>query len=171
MGSRGKKSSAEKTDAKPLAAVVRLPNLGPPQPPADLKTSDKVRWREVVNAFPADKWNPSDLLLLRDMIICEGYARECEAQIKKDGLLIKNRFGVLAEHPAAAIRARQMRQILATQRALRLAPSTRTRADSAKSRPLSGPNLSFHPITSNPHLLSQNGQWLLEKTLPGKKDC
>ena len=137
MGARGKKSSTESTDRKPMAAVVQLPKqLGPPEPPADLEVSEQIRWREVVNAFPADRWNPSDLLLLRDMIICEGYAKQCEEQIKKDGLLVKNRYGALAENPAVAVRSRQMKQILTVQRALRLAPSTRTRADSAKARPL-----------------------------------
>ena len=138
MGSRGKKSTAEKTDSKPVAAVVDLPVLGPPPPPDDITHEESARWGEVVAAYPADRWKPSDLVLLRDMIICERYSAECEDAITTEGLMVENRFGDMTENPAVSVREKMGRQILAIQRALRLSPSTRTRPDSAKARPSKG---------------------------------
>ena len=136
MGARGKKSKAEKMT--PVASVIDLPALGPPPPPAKLKASEKRRWKDVVGAYPAERWKPSDLLLLRDMITCERYAADCDELIKNDGLLTPNRYGDLSEHPAVAVREKMGRQILAIQRALRLSPSTRSRPESAKVRPTKG---------------------------------
>jgi Phage terminase, small subunit len=102
-----------------------------PDPPASLQEELHGRWAEIVNDWPADRWRPSDLQILEDMIITEHYVRLCDAAISRDGMTIQAANGNLVAHPAATLRGVHLASILSAQRALRLCPSTRVRAEKA----------------------------------------
>jgi len=138
MAQRGRKSNQAKADEAQAKKTGATGQTERPAPPRGLNAAGKRRWVEIVAAYPGDRWQASDLSLLKDMIVCEQYAADLQKTLKKEGLLVKNRFGDHVEHPAVAVRDRQLKQVLAIQRALRLSPSTRMRPESAKARPAGG---------------------------------
>ena len=124
-----------KRGRKPATALVAMPEVTElprhPDPPVGLGDEAKARWIEIVRDWPIDRWRPSDMRLLEDLVITEGYVRDCDEQIARDGSTIFGQRDGLLPHPAVAIRRTHMQTILSIQRALRLCPSTRMRAEKA----------------------------------------
>lgn len=128
MGERGRKSAAELT-AMP-GGIDGLPQR--PEPPITLDERGQKRWREIVNALPADYWRPSDLGLLEELVLQEGFIIECDELIAEHGRLIPGSTGNLVSNPAVAQRNAHLKNIISIQRTLRLPPSTRYDKQSAK---------------------------------------
>lgn len=123
---RGRKSASE------LAVVIPIGVLPTrPKPPRRLDKVQRARWAEIVDDWPADHWRPSDLRLIESVILTESYVRDCDAAIKRDGMTMERGTGGTMTHPAITQRQGHLQALLALQRALRLCPSTRTRAEKA----------------------------------------
>lgn len=125
MGARGPKSETEKQALAIVPAV--LPER--PPPPAHLDAQGQARWRELVSELPVKRFRASDLELLAQLVLCERYVHECDANIGVHGQIIGP--GV-QENPAVRLRERHLRAMIALQRALRLCPSMRQRQDDAE---------------------------------------
>ena len=128
----GRKSAASLAVAPPLdsASFAELPTY--PDPPEDFSEADRERWTSIVRDWPLDHWRPSDLLLLRDMILTEQYVRDCDDRVKHEGMTIETPGGGLQLHPALTLRKWHLQTITTIQRALRICPSSRYERKDAK---------------------------------------
>ncbi|KKN71024.1 hypothetical protein LCGC14_0424410 [marine sediment metagenome] len=126
---RGRKSAAE---LEAVPDVSELPT--PPPPPATLDDAGCERWREIVNEHGADRFRKSDLQLLEQLVRCEQSTATMDRNIELHGEIIGDgtRAARPIENPAVKVRDKLLRQTLALQVKLRLCPSTRMRADTAK---------------------------------------
>jgi len=109
-----------------------------PGPPAGLGEAMGVRWREIVDDWPADHWRPSDLRLLEDLVITEQYVVDCDLVIAELGHVIEGDKGHMVSNPAVMQRRGHVQTIATIQRALRLCPSTRMRAENSVLRNRAG---------------------------------
>lgn len=116
MQQKGRKSVQSLT-------IVLLGRKPPPPPPAGLSEEATATWRAVTESLPPDYFRPSDLPLL------EAYCTSAELAGKARGWLAK------AFSPEAhRVHREALADLTRLARALRLCPSTRTRADSAALR-------------------------------------
>ena len=124
-----------KRGRKPATDLVAMPDVAElprhPDPPIGLGEAARARWIDIVRDWPIDRWRPSDMKLLEDLVITEGYVSDCDELIARDGATIPGGRGAMVGHPAVAMRRMHMQTILGIQRALRLCPSTRMLRDKA----------------------------------------
>ena len=122
-------------------ALSVVPDIAPlpqrPAPPAHFKGRLRDLWAEIVDDWPADHWRPSDLKLLEDLVITEQYVIDCDMIIEQLGHVIDGANGRVVSNPAVMQRRGHIQTIATIQRALRLCPSTRMRAENSvlRSRP------------------------------------
>jgi phage terminase small subunit len=129
MTQHGRKSTASLTVAPTLASLPTHPD-----PPRDLSKTASARWREIITDWPLGHWRPSDLHMLRDLVITEEMVRDCDAQIARDGSTVEGDRGNILSHPAVGQRRGHIATIATLQRALRLCPSARYEKDKASLR-------------------------------------
>ena len=129
MRKSGRKSAAEKAAAATLAEVKTLAER--PPAPDGLSDAESSRWDTILATYDASHWRVTDLSLIETMVRTETYVIDCEDLIRTDGQLTAGYMGAMRENPAIAVRDRHLKTIISIQRALRLCPSTRTRADKA----------------------------------------
>jgi hypothetical protein len=90
-----------------------------------------ARWTAIIDDWPVDHWRPSDLRLLEDLVVTESYVHDCDELIAIEGMTAIGANGGSVAHPAVIMRRGHLATVLGLQRALRLCPSTRTRAEKA----------------------------------------
>jgi P27 family predicted phage terminase small subunit len=90
-------------------------------PPQNLSPASRALWRKLLNDFAIA--DAAGLLILRNL--CEAVDRLQEAQriIRADGIVVKDRWGQIKQHPASLVERDARQQIFAALRALRLDPS------------------------------------------------
>src|SRR5690348_11282125 len=107
-------------------STVRLAKPQTQPPPGHLKTAGREHWQSVLAMFT---FSEHDLPMLQSA--CEQLDRAAEARaiIDRDGVTIKDRFGVTKEHPAVAIERNAHLAFVRIERELALqtpAPDTRS---------------------------------------------
>lgn len=113
MQQRGRRSTQSLT-------VVPLGRKPPPEPPPELPDYAKRVWRDALASLPPDALRPGDLPLLESYAISADIARQARDWLIKG--FSPDTHGVLRD---------AINDMTRLARALRLCPSTRTRADSA----------------------------------------
>ena len=89
-------------------------------PPSHLSAAGKGMWRDMLADYHVE--DAAGLALLR--VACESFDRSEDARrtIRKEGAVIKDRFGQSKVHPAALIERDAKTQMVAALRALKLEP-------------------------------------------------
>jgi|GraSoiStandDraft_27_1057306.scaffolds.fasta_scaffold111800_2 P27 family predicted phage terminase small subunit len=109
------------TSQFPKVVPTRNPlRSGPVSPPTHLDEEEQALFRSIVNEFRIDDAGSVELLVTA----CEAHARcrVCRETIDKEGMTVKDRFGVLQPHPLLKTEASARGQYLASLRALNLEP-------------------------------------------------
>ena len=112
MAKRGRKSQAD------LTTVSIAPRLGKPPPPADLTDSQRLEWRAVADAMPADWFGRESLPVLA--AFCRHSTRAKFLSQRLDSMGLKDADELEIWNKLAAAAERETRAILACARALRL---------------------------------------------------
>jgi hypothetical protein len=108
------------TSPWPKMVATRDRLSGPSPCPAHFEEEEAVLFRKIQTEFAIDDIGSVELLV----VACEAHAR-CRAarlQIDKEGMTLKDRFGILAQHPLLKTEASARGQYLAALRALNLEP-------------------------------------------------
>lgn len=90
------------------------------QPPSHLSAAARAMWRSLVDDYYIE--DGAGLALLR--VACEAFDRGEQARriIKREGAVLKDRFGQRKQHPATLIERDAKTQMVAALRALKLEP-------------------------------------------------
>lgn len=113
-----------KRGAKPERSFINASTL---EPPADLAPELRELWRQIVAECPAGQLRTGDLPLLRGYVETSALAREANARLLADGQLTPD--GKVS--PWAALSAMHAKTCAALASKLRIAPSSRIRAEAA----------------------------------------
>lgn len=90
-------------------------------PPANLSAEAKELWRRTLTEFSFD--TASDFTLLRQLCETVDRLRDCQKEIKRDGMLVEGAAGQRRPHPLLVVEESCRRSILACVRALKLTSS------------------------------------------------
>lgn len=101
-----------------------------PGPPRGLPRDASAIWRQIVADYPPKHFKGANLVLLENFCRARAFAKQCDEEIKKLGLLIDGKA-----NPIVAMRTAAWAEQRACATKLRLAISSLQRADSAKVRP------------------------------------
>ena len=74
-----------------------------PRPPADLSARSKRLWVAVLAGF---ELSPAELELLRSALISLDRADQAAEVVKRDGVVVVDRYGTPKQHPACDVEAR-----------------------------------------------------------------
>lgn len=88
-----------------------------PKTPKGLSSEAGALWRAVVSEFELD---PHHLRLLEAACVCWDRIREARKLIDKDGVVTKDRFGQLRQHPATQVELSNKRMLAKLLRELQL---------------------------------------------------
>lgn len=119
---RGRASAASQLSVVSVSGA-RVP------PPANLSKSEKEFWLSIVNSLAPDYFRPSDVPLLHAYVGASSMAAEATKAIHRDGIIIDGKV-----NPAVKVAKLQAGLLASLAVKLRLCPSTRMRAVSAKTR-------------------------------------
>jgi P27 family predicted phage terminase small subunit len=90
-------------------------------PPNHLSAEARRLWKRIRDDYAID--DSAGLLLLQNALEAHDRLVEARRLLKRDGLLVRDRFGQEKQHPATLIERDARSQVLASLRALKLAPS------------------------------------------------
>ena len=90
------------------------------EPPRHLGAEAKRLWRELLDEFVLD--DAAGLALLQTAVEAWERAQDARKTLKREGVIITDRFGQLKAHPAGAIERDARGQFMAAMRALKLEP-------------------------------------------------
>jgi hypothetical protein len=109
------------TSQFPKVLPTRNPiRSGPVPPPAHLEEEEAGLFKSIVNEFRIDDRGSVELLVTA--MEAHARCRVCRETIDKEGMTVKDRFGVLQPHPLLKTEASARGQYLAALRALNLEP-------------------------------------------------
>lgn len=97
--------------------------------PDDLPDAARALWGEVMRSTPEQQWRPGDLPLLAVYCRTHELAREAATRLEEDGQLVDGK-----PSPWARLLAEHAKVLAGLSSKLRLAPSSRIRADAATLR-------------------------------------
>jgi phage terminase small subunit len=109
------------TSQYPKVVPTRAPiRSGPVPPPAHFESEEIELYESIVREFRIDDIGSIELLV----VACEAHARcrICRETINREGMTVKDRFGVMQPHPLLKAEASARGQYLAALRALNLEP-------------------------------------------------
>lgn len=87
-------------------------------PPSSLSAPAKTLWRKLVKDYDIE--DQAGLLLLGTALEAFDRMKQCQAAIKRDGPMVRDRFGQLKSHPLLPTERDARSQMLAALRALNL---------------------------------------------------
>ena len=93
-----------------------MKNSGP-KPPSGLSREARQWWRKITAEWELDD---AALLLLESGLECFDRMREAQAQIKRDGITLTDRFGQVKQHPATLVERDSKSGMLRNLKALNL---------------------------------------------------
>jgi hypothetical protein len=109
------------TSQYPKVVPTRAPiRSGPIPPPSHLEPEEAVLFKSIVAEFRVD--DIGSLQLLITAMEAHQRCRTCREAIDREGMTIKDRFGILTSHPLLKAEASARGQYLAALRALNLEP-------------------------------------------------
>jgi Phage terminase, small subunit len=108
------------TSPWPKTVPTRDRISGPAPPPAHLEAEEAALFKSIVAEFRVD--DIGSLQLLTTAMEAHARCRICRETIDKEGMTVKDRFGVLQPHPLLKTEASARGQYLAALRALNLEP-------------------------------------------------
>jgi P27 family predicted phage terminase small subunit len=88
--------------------------------PAHLSAEAKTIWKRLINDFRIE--DAAGLLLLRNALEAHDRLTEARAILKKEGVILKDRFGQQKQHPACLVERDARVQVLSALRLLKLEP-------------------------------------------------
>ena len=97
-----------------------------PKPPSTLNRPAATAWRNIVREYPPAHFSAANLMLLEQLCQTLAHIRECDAAIKKHGLLLGDKA-----NPAVAMRNLALSHFRSTATKLRLPISSTMRAEAA----------------------------------------
>jgi P27 family predicted phage terminase small subunit len=109
------------TSQYPKVVPTRAPlRSGPTPAPEHLEEQERDLFRSIVTEFRIDDAGSIELLITA----CEAHqrCRVCRETIDREGMTMKDRFGILTSHPLLKAEASARGQYLAALRALNLEP-------------------------------------------------
>jgi hypothetical protein len=109
------------TSQFPKVVPTRTPiRSGPIPTPEHLEEPERELFRSIVTEFRVD--DVGSLQLLTTAMEAHQRCRVCREAIDREGMTIKDRFGILTSHPLLKAEASARGQYLAALRALNLEP-------------------------------------------------
>lgn len=111
-----------KTNVVPISA-------GRVQPPATLDKQERSLWQQITASLPPGHFAPSDVPLLLAYVTAASLKAEADELVRREGMIVGGKA-----HPACKIAKLQAGLLASLAVKLKLCPSTRIRADSAKLR-------------------------------------
>ena len=94
-----------------------MPDTERPEPPRHLSPDSRRLWRDVLASFELE---PAELKTLDLALIALDRAHAARRAIRREGMLVADRFGQSKPHPAVAIEERARMDFLKLMRALAL---------------------------------------------------
>jgi hypothetical protein len=114
------------TSPYPKVVPTRSPiRSGPIPAPAHLEEPERELFRSIVTEFRVD--DIGSLQLLTTAMEAHHRCRVCREAVAEDGLVLKDRFGVLQPHPLLKTEASARGQYLAALKQLNLEPPAPSR--------------------------------------------
>lgn len=119
---RGRPSTEDRLAVVPISGARLAPH-------ADLTTKGKKFWTAIVNSLPPDYFRPADVPLLYAYCAATEIKEQADMAVRRNGILINGKA-----NPAIKVGNQQGQLLASLAVKLRLCPSTRLRASSAKLR-------------------------------------